>query len=176
MNLCRFKPPHVWSFVTVATGNWYNSNTYLSTSSRRGMEVKTGKEGSAMHDQSWYLAPCWGGAEFNSVPEMKQNRQEGRGKRVGIWGLGVELVGCMVYATQRPHIQRSTRCTEEVKAQVRTDDSEGVHNKGALVLRWVRTGTTPRVAGTRVMVPWFQSVVQSHPPYHTNQKRYLSVG
>lgn len=51
---------------------------------------------------------------------------------------------------------------------------KGVHNKGALVLRWVRLEQLLEWAGTWVMVPWFQSVVQSHPPYHTNQKVPLS--
>lgn len=51
---------------------------------------------------------------------------------------------------------------------------KGVHNKGALVLRWVRLEQLLEWAGTWVMVPWFQSAVQSHPPYHTNQKVPLS--
>lgn len=65
-------------------------------------------------------------AKFNSVPEMKQKGEGGKreGER-GIWGLGVELIGCTVYATQCPHIQQCTRCTEEVEAQMRADDYEG---------------------------------------------------
>lgn len=63
-------------------------------------------------------------AKFNSVPEMKQNREGGRRERdLGSGGRAGWLHGTC--HTMSSHPALCTRCTEEVKAQVRTDDSEG---------------------------------------------------
>lgn len=144
---------------------------YVTTSSGgRGMEVKTGKQGSAMHGPKLISCPT-----LRSVPNSTQylrwsKIEKGEGER-GIWGLGVELVGCMVHATQCPHIQHSVPdALKKSKRRWELMTLKGVHNKGALVLRWVRLEQLLGWTGAWVMVPWLQSAVQSHPPYHTNQK------
>ena len=145
---------------------------YLSTSSGgRGMEVKTGKQGTAMHGPKLISCPTLRSV-LNSAQYLrwsKIERGEG-GRRERDLGAGGRAVGRMVHATQCPHIRHGV--PDALKKPQRSENRWlwRVHNKGALALRWVRLEQLLEWAGTWLMVPWFQSAVQSHPPYHTNQK------
>ena len=110
-------------------------------------------------------------AKFDSVPEMKQKGEGGRGKEregLGGWLVAQHMPHNALTSSSVPDALKKSKHRCELMTMKR------VHSKGAPLLRWVRLEQLLEWAGTWVMVPRFQSAVQSHPPYHTNQKVPLS--